>query len=148
MSEKAYGPTASGSLPEMSGQCRRHPGGFRSFPRGFEGPPHAPRGLRGSYHMFAIVLPAWKAGFRARFRPDSSRESFKIGHPAGRKSDPETKSKAHLWTVCVFGCRPGRDIPAGPGIWPVFNIEFSPGGSRPPDPTPPPRWVGELRMSL
>jgi hypothetical protein len=29
------------------------------------------------------VLPGRKSGFRAGFRPDSSRESLKIGPPAG-----------------------------------------------------------------
>jgi hypothetical protein len=32
---------------------------------------------------YAIVLPGWKSGFWAGLRPDSGRESFKIGHPAG-----------------------------------------------------------------
>ncbi len=32
---------------------------------------------------YAIVLPGWKSGFRAGFRSESSRESLKIGPPAG-----------------------------------------------------------------
>ena len=32
---------------------------------------------------YAIVLPGQKSGFRAGFRPDSNRESIKIGPPAG-----------------------------------------------------------------
>ncbi len=40
---------------------------------------------------YTIALPGWKSGFRAGFRPDPSRESFKIwalltafGQPEGR----------------------------------------------------------------
>ncbi len=31
-----------------------------------------------------VLLPGWKPGFRTGFRPDSHRENFKIGPPAGR----------------------------------------------------------------
>ena len=34
---------------------------------------------------YAIMLPGRKSGFRAGFRPDSNRESLKIGPPAGRR---------------------------------------------------------------
>ena len=34
---------------------------------------------------YAIVLPGRKSGFRAGFRPDSNRESLKIGPPSGRR---------------------------------------------------------------
>ncbi len=38
--------------------------------------------LRLKYHC-DVVPPRRKSGFRAGFRPDSSRESFKVGPPAG-----------------------------------------------------------------
>ncbi len=31
------------------------------------------------------MLSGWKSGFQTRFRPDSNRESLKIGPPAGRQ---------------------------------------------------------------
>ena len=36
---------------------------------------------------YAVVLPGRKSVFRAGFRPDSNRESIKIGPSAGRRSD-------------------------------------------------------------
>ncbi len=41
--------------------------------------------LRVGLRRLAIVLRGRKSGFRAGFRPDSNRESLKIGPPAGRK---------------------------------------------------------------
>ncbi len=37
-----------------------------------------------------VVLPGRKSGFRAGCRPDSNRESLKIGPAAGRRADFET----------------------------------------------------------
>ncbi len=55
-----------------------HPGSFNKF----VGRPLA--------LCYAIVLPGRKSGVPARFRPDSSRGSFKIGPPkAGRRADFE-----------------------------------------------------------
>ena len=34
---------------------------------------------------YALLLPGRKSGFRAGFKPDSNRESVKIGPPAGRR---------------------------------------------------------------
>jgi hypothetical protein len=36
---------------------------------------------------YAIELPGRNSGFRARFRPDSSRESLNAGPPAGRRPE-------------------------------------------------------------
>ncbi len=44
------------------------------------------RGLPGSL-CCAMVLPGRNPAFRAGFRPESSREGFKIGLPAGREAD-------------------------------------------------------------
>ena len=38
-----------------------------------------------------VVLPGRKSGFRAGFRPDSSRERLKIGRPAGRRNQTYTR---------------------------------------------------------
>ncbi len=38
---------------------------------------------------YAVMLPGRKSGLRAGLRPDSSRESLKIGSPAGRRADFE-----------------------------------------------------------
>ena len=40
---------------------------------------------------YTIVLPGRKSGFRAGFRPDSSRERLKIGRPAGRRNQTYTR---------------------------------------------------------
>ena len=52
---------------------------------------------------YAIVLPGRKSGFRAGFRPDSSRESIKIGPPAGRagKSVRKTENKNHTKSITI-----------------------------------------------
>ena len=42
---------------------------------------------------YAIVFPDRKSGFRAGFRPDSSRESFKIGPPAAQLGRQEPASR-------------------------------------------------------
>ena len=54
---------------------------------------------------YAMVLPGRKSGFRAGFRPDSSRDSFKIGPPAGRRpiGRPISGPEAPLRNIgCVF----------------------------------------------
>ncbi len=62
-----------------------------------------PKDLLGFCPCYSIVLPGRKSGFRARFRPDSSRESFKSGppRPAGgpilrvsRRTGPEARLPA------------------------------------------------------
>ena len=45
--------------------------------------PRASPGPGGGTLCYAIVLPGRKSGFRAGFRPDSSRGNLKIGPPAG-----------------------------------------------------------------
>ncbi len=37
----------------------------------------------GNHLAYVMQLPGRKSGFRAGFRPDSSRESLKLGPPAG-----------------------------------------------------------------
>jgi hypothetical protein len=54
------------------------------------------------YHAalcYSIVLPGRKAVFRAGFRPDSIRESHKIGPPAGLKADVEA-FPIRIWSQC------------------------------------------------
>ena len=65
-------------------------GRFRPSWARFGGSPGAGGGKkahRSAKHTlcFAIVPPGRKSVFRAGFRPDSDRESFKIGTPAGRR---------------------------------------------------------------
>ncbi len=73
------------------GVFRRRSETFKLCDRSIENYPSGPRGQGGLLKArlrakpvlcYAILLPGRKSAFRARFRPDSNRESFTIGVPA------------------------------------------------------------------
>ncbi len=73
-----------------------------------------PQGITQSY---ATVFPCRKSGFRARFRPDFSRESVNIGPPAGGRLSGEL-----ILRFSRFGS--GRHRARKPNFRPGSNIAY------------------------
>ncbi len=76
-----------------------------------------------------VVLPARKSGFRGGFRLESSRESFKIGPPAGLREVPEPPGTGSKETHTF--CRAVLSGPASAARVYLVEIElkFALGGS-------------------
>ncbi len=69
--------------------------------------------LRNSISGLEIeVFSGWTSGFRVGFRPDSSRESLNIGHPAGRRPAGEPNL---MFSRLEFGRNPARKLDFRPG---------------------------------
>ncbi len=63
-----------------------------------------------------VTLPGRKSGFRAGFRPDSRRESLKIGHPAYRRP-------AVGLVLKFFRFESGRNPARKPDIRPGISLD-------------------------
>ncbi len=71
---------------------------------------------------YAIVFPGRNSGLRFGFRPDSSRESFKIGPPAGRRAEFEA-FLIGIWPKSG----PEARFPARKQYCTTYGMEWAPG---------------------